>query len=271
MSRPAAGEPAMAPAMPGGASNAAPDVGPVPSHQQGTDWPVTVPRPAARRRRTGRGRRLAPRPPGTSRFLVLACGPEDTAAVELGTGALTRLRIDWGDRQPNLPPFSVIDVPLSGQVDTEDLAQPEAVTAAAVPELAGELRRRPLRRLLRHLVAPAEPHLLGFPGVSQPYWEFRGMRPSLALVVPTRGPLVFLRRSDGSTWVRFGWPRSDNWLPVEDRRVVAALWAARRDRLSGKDLAGALGFRPHYLLVALSAPRGGHCYKTVVAFLPRPS
>jgi hypothetical protein len=81
---------------------------------------------------------------------------------------------------------------------------------------------------------------------------------------------VFRRRADDSVWARFGSPRSDIWIPVEDRRAIAALWAARRDRLSGKDLDAALGFRVNYLLVTLSRPRHGHCYKTVAAFLPRP-
>jgi hypothetical protein len=96
------------------------------------------------------------------------------------------------------------------------------------------------------------------------------MRPSVAVVVPSRGPLLFRRREDDTVWARFGWPRSDNWLPVEDRRAIEALDRSRRDRLAGKDLATALGFRPQILVVALSRPRDGHCYKTVAAFLPRP-
>jgi hypothetical protein len=124
--------------------------------------------------------------------------------------------------------------------------------------------------MLRRLVAPGERHLLGFPGSSWPYWEFHGMRPSVALVVPARGPVLFRRRGDDTVWARFGWPRSDHWLPVEDRRAVAALWASRRDRLSGKALAGALGYRPHSLVITVSRPRQGHCYKTVSAILPKP-
>jgi hypothetical protein len=82
--------------------------------------------------------------------------------------------------------------------------------------------------------------------------------------------VVFRRREDDTVWARFGWPRSDNWLPMEDRRAIAALERAHRDRLSGKDLDSALGFRPHFLVVVLSRPRDGHCYKTVAALLPRP-
>ena len=56
---------------------------------------------------------------------------------------------------------------------------------------------------------------------------------------------------------------------MEDRHAARALDAARRDRLSGKALATALGFRPQYLLASLSQPRDGHCYKVCTAVLPR--
>ena len=69
--------------------------------------------------------------------------------------------------------------------------------------------------------------------------------------------------------VRFGWGRSDNWLPVEDPRADRALDVARKGRLHGKELASALGFKPHYLVASMSAPRNGHCYKTIRALLPR--
>jgi hypothetical protein len=119
-------------------------------------------------------------------------------------------------------------------------------------------------------VAPNERNLLGFPGGAAPYWEFRGMRPSVAVVAPALGPLLFRRQTDDTTWARFGWARNDNWLPVEDPKATQCLWSTGKDRLTGKDLAAALGFRPRYLLVALTPPRAGHCYKTVVALLPRP-
>jgi hypothetical protein len=204
--------------------------------------------------------------------MVLASTPDDTPAVDLNSGALVRLRIDWGDRgDPELVPFDVVDAVWAADPERDDLAQPEAVTVAGVPTPVGTLQGRRARPVLRRLIVPAEQHLLGFPGSSAPYWEFGGMRPSLALVVPSRGPLVFQRAGeDDPVWARFGGPRSDNWLPVEDRGTIEALRRSRRDRLSGKDLAGALGFRPHYLLVALSRPRDGYCYKTVAALLPRP-
>ena len=73
---------------------------------------------------------------------------------------------------------------------------------AGLPDRIGTMRGRRARRVVRHLVAPEEPHLLGFPGPSAPYWEFHGMRPSVALVVPRRGPLLFRRPADGTVWAR---------------------------------------------------------------------
>ena len=222
-----------------------------------------------------RHRRLPPAERGTHRCLVLAYGPEDIPAVELRTRAFVRLRVDTGghpggEEQDGLLPFDVVDATWAEDPQRDDLAQPEAVSLSGPPVLVGSLRGRRARRLLKSLVAPPAQHLLGFPGSAAPYWEFHGMRPSVALVAPSRGPLLFRRRGEDSVWARFGWPGSDHWLPVEDRRALACLWASGRDRLSGRSLTGALGFRPHYLVVAVSRPRQGHCYKTVAALLPRP-
>jgi len=202
--------------------------------------------------------------------LVLSCHAEDTTGVDLASGTLVRVRVAWPeDHGPDLSPFDVVEARLADEPERDDLAQPEAVTAAGLPRHLGTLHGRRVRRMLNRLVAPPEEHILGFPGASAPYWEFRGFRPSLALVVPTKGPVLFRRIEDRSVWIRFGWGRSDNWLPVEDPAAERALDVARRDRLQGKDLASALGFKPHYLVAAITVPRDGHCYKTIRAVLPR--
>jgi hypothetical protein len=203
-------------------------------------------------------------------LLVLACHLEDTTGIDLASGALVRVRVAWPeDHGPDLAPFDVVRAQLADEPERDDLAQPEAVTAVGLPRHLGTLHGRRVRQLLHQLAAPVEDHVLGFPGASAPYWEFRGFRPSLALVVPSKGPVLFRRVEDRSVWVRFGWGRSDNWLPVEDPGAERALDVARRDRLSGKDLAVAMGFKPHYLVASISTPRDGHCYKTVRALLPR--
>ncbi len=206
----------------------------------------------------------------TLTLLVLACHPEDTTGIDLASGAMVRVRVDWPtEHLPDLAPFDVVETQLADEPERDDLAQPEAVSAVGLPRHLGTLHGRHVRKMLAQLSAPTEEHVLGFPGAAAPYWEFRGFRPSLALIEPTKGPVLFRRIGDRTAWVRFGWGRSDNWLPVEDPRLERALDVARRDRLQGKDLAAALGYKPTYLVAAVSSPREGHCYKTVRALLPR--
>ncbi|MGO9344682.1 MAG: hypothetical protein ACLP6E_19520 [Acidimicrobiales bacterium] len=221
--------------------------------------------------KTPRPKAGSARATGARRYMVLASGPDDVAAVDMRSGALARLRVaGFGRDSSELKPFDLVEASISFDPERDDLAHPEAVSITGFPEVVGSAPKRQARRRLRALVAPNERHLLGFAGSAAPYWEFRGMRPSLALVAPAMGPLLFRRQADDTTWARFGWSRSDNWLPVEDNRAISCLWAAGRDKLTGKDLATAIGFRPRYLLVALTPPRSGHCYKTIVAMLPRP-
>ena len=202
-----------------------------------------------------------------------SCSPAPTRTRRPSTSRPARSSASgspWPDgHEPDLTAFDVVEATLADDPERDDLAQPEATTVTGLPRQVGTLRGRKVRRLLERLAAPPDGPLLGFPGPSAPYWEFRGIRPSAALVVPTRGPQLIRRPADGSTWVRFGWHRDDVWLPVEDTRAARALDAARRDRLSGKDLATALGFSPHYLLASVSRPRDGHCYKVCSAILPR--
>ena len=109
----------------------------------------------------------------------------------------------------------------------------------------------------------------GFPAPRPPTGSFGASGPRSPSSSPPGALSSFGARPTGSTWVRFGWDRDDVWLPVEDRHAARALDAARRERLSGKSLAAALGFIPQYLLVTVSPPRDGHCYKVCAAILPR--
>ncbi len=231
-------------------------------------------------RRAGRGpdrprssRRLAPRREGTRRFVVLGGGSNGTDIVAFDVDSRVLVRLGGGlPVQPDgtVQPFDVVDGTVSRHGALDDPARPEALLIAGQLERAGVARGRRARRALRGAVAPPEPHLLGFPGSSWPYWEFRGMRPSVAVVTPSRGPMLFLRAEDGTAWARFGWYRTDNWLPVHDPVAAQALADAGRTRLVGKTLVAALGFRPAYLVVAVGHPNDGYCTKQLLALLPRP-
>ncbi|MBO0714001.1 MAG: hypothetical protein J2P59_04545, partial [Acidimicrobiales bacterium] len=113
--------------------------------------------------------------------------------------------------------------------------------------------------------------LLGFVGSSRPYWDLSGTGPSLALVELERGLQVVAKQGDlHPVWARFQLAQTLHHLPATDPRLVAVMDRSGRSYLAGKELERALRFDPWYLLVALSPPIGGRCYKTVAAALPRP-
>ena len=191
--------------------------------------------------------------------------------VDLASRTVMRLRVPWPEgHEPDLAAFDVVEVTLADDPERDDLAQPEALTVAELPRHVGTLARPP--------PAQAAPPAGGAPPTAR-CWASRDPRPptgSSGASAPRwrsssrpRRPQLIRRQPDGSTWVRFGWERDDVWLPVEDRHAARALDAARRERLSGKALATALGFEPQYLLVTVSPPRDGHCYKVCAAVLPR--
>lgn len=209
-------------------------------------------------------------PLSTARGLVLGSTLDGTILIDLASRALVRWRIDWGDGAlPDLRSFDIVEAELSGDLARDDLAQPESVTVEGLPRRLGSFRGRRARQWLESLTTPGDGPLFGFRGPSAPYWEFRGERPSIALINPDQGPQLLYRPEDGSTWVRFGWTGDDVWLLCEDQHAIRAIEATRRTSLSGKDLAVALGFRPSYVLATLSTPLDGHCYKSCAGLLPR--
>ena len=209
--------------------------------------------------------------PGCTMFgLVLGSTNETTTVVDLASQTIVRWRIPWPQGfETDLAAFDVVEGQLADDIERDDLAQPEAVTLADLPRRLGTYRGRRVRKWFEQLATPADGPLFGFRGPSAPYWEFRGERPSVALIAADRGPQLLRRHEDGSTWVRFGWFGDDVWLVCEDAYAVRTIEATRRTSLAGKDLATSLGFRPTYVLTTLSQPIDGHCYKSCTGLLPR--
>ncbi|HEV2426743.1 MAG TPA: hypothetical protein VGS61_00830 [Acidimicrobiales bacterium] len=209
-------------------------------------------------------------PGSLMRGLVLGSTSESTTVIDLASQALVRWRVPWPAHSgSDLAAFDVAEAQLADDVERTDQAQPEAVTVVDLPRRLGPYRGRRVRLWLERVATPADGPLFGFRGPSAPYWEFRGERPSVALIAADRGPQLMRRPDDGSTWVRFGWFGDDVWLVCEDAHAIRTIEATRRASLAGKDLATALGFRPAYVLTTLSAPIEGHCYKSCTGLLPR--
>ena len=224
-------------------------------------------------RRSARRKERVPTAGGsTLHLLVLSSTRDDTTAVDLATRTVMRLRVPWPEgHEPDLGTFDVVEVTLADDPERDDLAQPEAATVADLPRQVGTLRGRQVcASCCGGWSASPDGPLLGFPGPSAPYWEFRGFRPSVALIEPTRGPQLIRRPGrrtrPGSASAGTATTSGSRWRTATP---PAPSTRARRERLSGKSLATALGFEPQYLLVTVSRPRDGHCYKVCAAVLPR--
>lgn len=174
-------------------------------------------------------------------LLLLAGGQRWCAAIHLGSGALLSAR--WAEPTTGLAPLLVARARVAGDRQEIDPLRPEELVLAGPPRPTGSAGGRRVEKLLRPVLHPTGEHLLGFPGPAVPYWTLTGTRPSVAVVAPAGPPVV----RDGQC--RFRWRNLDHALPV----LPQALRQPPR--------------RPRRLVVTLSAPRAGHCYKVVAALL----
>ena len=199
------------------------------------------------------------------RMLVLAPQPDGCVGIDLESGAFVRAIYPTGGGE-SLVAFDVTTAPIGAPLDPPDIVRPEAVALARAPERVGSLRPRRAERYLQALRHPAQGPLLGFQGVTVPYWTLSGDRPSLALVEPTDGPLVLA--GPGGYECRFSWQGTVHQLPLGDRRLAEDLYRLRRRRSSPRELTRILGYRPARLLLVVAGPIDGHCTKQVAALLP---
>jgi hypothetical protein len=175
-------------------------------------------------------------------LLILAARRDGCTGVDLASGALVRATHPDASVLPALRPY---DIACGAVGDGEaDAAHPEAVVLAAPPEAVGRLHGRRAERYLRKLVHPRSQPLLGFPGPALPYWTLKGDGPTAALVEPESRPVI-----TGDRRCVFRWRGFYQSLPFLGRRP-----ADRGDRV----------------LLELSSPYDGHCYKVVTAVLSRP-
>lgn len=174
-------------------------------------------------------------------LLLLAGGRRWCAAIHLRTGALLSAR--WEQPTTTLAPLQVACARVAGDQGEADPVRPEEVTLAGAPRPVGHASRRRAEKWVRPVLHPPGQHLLGFPGPATPYWALTGARPSLAVVAPPVPPVVERAQC------RFRWHGQGYVLPVLPEAIESCPPHPRR------------------LVVTLSSPRAGHCYKVVAALL----
>lgn len=174
-------------------------------------------------------------------LLLIAGGQRWCAAIHLDSGALVSAR--WDQQAPGLVPFVVARARVAGDQSDADPVRPEEVTLDSPPRPVGHAGRRQAARMLRPVLHPAGEQLLGFAGPAVPYWTLDGTRPSVAVVAPFPAPVI------AGGQCRFRWRNMAHVLPLLPQAIETRPPHPRR------------------LVVTLSAPRQGYCYKVVAALL----
>lgn len=178
-------------------------------------------------------------------LLVLSVSALGLAAVDLASGAV--VRADAGFLSGlGIRPYDVVSALLAADSGPLDRTQPEAVALAGPPVPLRRLTPRRADRWLRPLLHPERAHILGFAGPSVPFWELDGSRPSVAVVEASAAVGV---GDDGLLRCRFLWRTLVHDLPVVAARGAALPSTADR------------------VVVALTPPVEGHCYKVVTGLL----
>ncbi|MEN3315290.1 MAG: hypothetical protein V7605_1524 [Acidimicrobiaceae bacterium] len=197
-------------------------------------------------------------------MLVLVADAGGCLGVDLDSGAFVRARYH-GEPGP-LATFDVVSAQIADAGHPIDASRPETVHLDHPPEHIGALSPRRAERWLEPLHHPRRRNLLGFPGAVVPYWTLNGDQPSLSLVDVVAGPQV--HREAHQYECRFTWQSMRYHLPLVDRDLTNRLDGVGWPRYSSRDLESVLGRRVRRLLVALSPPQEGYCYKVVAALLP---
>jgi len=174
-------------------------------------------------------------------LLVLGASPLGLAGVDLASGAFVRAAVDVA----GLAPLDVVATELD-DAHEHDPTQPEAVRLAPMAKIIDHLNPRHAERWLRPLLHPTTSHLLGFAGPAIPFWELDGSRPSVGLV---DAPAEIVADREGLPRCRFLWRGLLHDMPIAARR------GARLPRHAAR------------VVVALTPPVDGHCYKVVAGLL----
>lgn len=179
------------------------------------------------------------------RLLVLSVSDLGLAAVDLASGAVVRTGRSLL-KGVHLRPYDVVGARLDADGADADATQPEAVALAGPPRPLYRLSPRRADRWLRPILHPERAHLLGFAGPSIPFWELDGNRPSVGVAA---APASVRVGDDGLLRCRFLW-----------RTLVHDLPCAVSD-------GGSLPNEAARVVVALTPPVNGHCYKVVTGLL----
>lgn len=198
--------------------------------------------------------------------LVLAAGRRSCVGIDLRSGALVRTH-EPRSNGDLLRPFDTARATIARtQIDRPE--QPEAIAVETPLARTGSMFGWRVDRVLRNVSHPEHKPLFGSASPALPFWTLDGDRPSVSVLAVNSGVSVCVDAR--GVRCRFPWNNATVDLPLEDTSVLAMLDWLPDSPLHGMRLARAIGFQPKRLVVALSRPFQGYCYKVVAGLLPSP-
>ena len=199
-------------------------------------------------------------------LLVLASGSRSCVGIDLSTGALVRTHQARSSTEL-LRPYDTARARIA-TAQTLRPEQPEALAIGTPLTWTGSLFGWRVDRCLRSVSHPEHAPLFGCAGPALPVWTLDGDRPSVS-VLPVDSSFS-LNVSERGVRCSFRWNTGTVELPLDDASVLSQLDWLPASPLAGRKLHRAIGFRPHRVVVALSRPIRGYCYKVVAGLLPPP-
>jgi hypothetical protein len=206
-------------------------------------------------------------PGATLHVLVLAPSRELTYGVDLGSGAFVKMHHERPYRTEEAPRYGDVAV---GQLAATDANPPEALPAEDVVlqsplRTVGRMKPRHIEKTLQPLHHLSGRPLFGCEGPALPMWSVGRTTNGVTLVEPESDLAVTV--TERGTTVRFRWRNHTYQLPLEDHRVNRRLDWLPDSPATGRALARVIGFFPSRVLLSLTEPVNGYCYKTAVALL----
>jgi hypothetical protein len=214
--------------------------------------------------RPPRGEALPVEPGSSVHVLVLAPSRTVTVGVDLGSGAFVRMMHEPPAEPKLAPRYGDVALGRVGTPSDTEVRPTEHINLMTPLRTVGRMKSRQIEKTLTPLVHPTGKPLFGCEGPALPMWSL-GTVPVVGLI-ESESDLAVTVTNQGVA-VRFGWRGYTYQLPLEDRRILRRLDWLPNSPVKGRALAEVVGFFPSRLLLGLSEPVNGYCYKTALAFL----
>lgn len=196
-------------------------------------------------------------------LIILANNSNELFAIEIATYALIRVEIPHES-------FYVKPLTFARALELEPLVElteffPDFYKASDVIFFNHRMSLTRAKRLLNTYHAPKNYPLFGIRGYSISFELLNGTHPSLAIVLPEKGPYVV---SQDPMYLQFSTGIVTEEVLLANEFLAKLIHTQKDLQIDRKSLASSLGYKPRRLLAILQRPQNGYLTKAIVGMLP---